>query len=79
MESDSEEEKAPLTFPHLPAHVIEFGIPVELEAVLAYPVEEFEDLHARHRLAPDDVAYRRGLGHAQHEAVGEVTRGGGGG
>ena len=54
--------------------MIEFGIPVELKAVLAYPVEELEDLHARHRLAPDDVAYR-GFGHAQHEAVGEVTRG----
>lgn len=58
--------------------MIEFGIPVELKAVLAYPVEELEDLHARHRLAPDDVTYRRRLGHAQHQAVGEVARGGGG-
>ena len=63
---------------NLPAHVVELGVPVELEAVLAYPVEELEDLHAGDGLAADDVADGRGLGHALHQAVGEVARGGGG-
>ena len=58
--------------------MVELGVPVELEAILAYPVEELEDLHAGHGLAADDVADGRGLGHALHQAVGEVARGGGG-
>ena len=58
--------------------MVELGVPVELEAVLAYPVEELEDLHAGHGLAADDVADGRGLGYALHQAVGEVARGGGG-